>query len=151
GVVCQTAQPSKDGAELVGVHDLVMETNELHDFAGRGHGDLIGILWWYLGQWTAGGGSTLPPTLEGFPPFLHFSAAFGCHRAPSSPRLVLVSACPACPRHRLGRVCQGLQGRPKTRQRPSSCLEETLGRAAKAKPPLLADRRRRIVYGRGIP
>src|SRR5215831_7207883 len=33
----------------------------------------------------------------------------------------------------------------------SSCRDDTLGRAAKAHPPLLADRRRRIVYGRGIP
>src|SRR5215510_13505549 len=32
-----------------------------------------------------------------------------------------------------------------------SCMEDTLGRAAKTRPPLLADRRRRIVYGRGIP
>src|SRR5262247_2193073 len=33
----------------------------------------------------------------------------------------------------------------------SSCRDDTRGRAAKAPPSLLADRRRRIVYGRGIP
>src|SRR5262249_28778755 len=33
----------------------------------------------------------------------------------------------------------------------SSCMEDTLGRAAQAYPPFLADRRKCIVYGRGIP
>src|SRR5438128_6532186 len=91
-----------------------MQANELHDFAGRGHGDLVGALWGYLGQWTACGGSSLPPTLEGFPPVPHFFAAFGCHRAPSSPNAGMIRL-DVLPRH------------------------------------LLADRRKCIVYGRGIP
>src|SRR4029450_2431044 len=128
-----------------------MQTNELHEFTGRGHGDLVSVLRGYLGQWAAGGGSSLPPTLEGFPPFLHFSAAFGCHSAhvlcntPSSvtcaSALVIVSrAQEGILGHRL-RLCLGT----------SSCMEDTLGCSAKAHPPLLADRRRRIVYCRGIP
>src|SRR6266702_421421 len=68
-----------------------MQTNELQDFAGCRHGDLVGTLGGYLGHKTACGGRALPPTLEGFPPVPHFFAAFGCHGAPSSPRLVLVS------------------------------------------------------------
>ena len=59
--------------------------------------------------------------------------------------------CPACPCHRLAKVGHGLHGRPRTRQSPSSCRDDTLGHAAKAHPPLLADTRRRIVYCRGIP
>ena len=66
---------------MLAILDLVMQTNELQDFAGRGHGDLVSVLWGYLGQWTACSGRSLPPTLEGFPPFLAFFAAFGCHGA----------------------------------------------------------------------
>src|SRR4030095_11988183 len=105
----------------------------------------------YLGEGPAGGGSALPPTLEGFPPVPHFFAAFGCHGAPSSPRLALVSEMSNVPTSSLREVYPGLHRRPRTHQSPSSCRDDTRGHAAKAQPPLLADTRRRIVYCRGIP
>src|SRR5215510_3411695 len=59
--------------------------------------------------------------------------------------------CLACPRHRLARVCHDLPGHPRTCQSPSSCRDDPRGGSVKAHPSLLADTRRRIVYGRGIP
>ena len=44
-------------------------------------GDLVGMLWWYLGQRTLFAGGSLLSTLESLLPFLNFSAAFGCHGA----------------------------------------------------------------------
>src|SRR5215831_1541603 len=67
-----------------------MQTNELHEFTGRGHGDLVGTLWGYLGQGTACSDSALPPTLKNFPPVPDFFAAFGCHRTPSSPNAGII-------------------------------------------------------------
>jgi hypothetical protein len=56
-----------------------MQTNRLHDFACRGHGEVVGMLRWYLGQRTlcAGGLLLATPRLEGFLPFFDFSATFG--------------------------------------------------------------------------
>jgi hypothetical protein len=58
-----------------------MQANRLHDLTGCGHGEVVSMLGWYLGQRTlcAGGLLVATPRLEGFLPFLDFSATFGCH------------------------------------------------------------------------
>src|SRR6266851_3574020 len=56
-----------------------MQANELQDFACHGHGDLVGTLWGYLGQWTACA-RLLPPPLEDLLPFLGFGALGFLHR-----------------------------------------------------------------------
>src|SRR2546428_14145019 len=63
-----------------------MQTNQLHDFAGRGHGDLGSTLWGYLRHRTLGAEVLLPPTLEGLLPFLGFVALGFLHRDPSPAR-----------------------------------------------------------------
>jgi hypothetical protein len=64
-----------------------MQANELHEFAGRGPGDLVGTLWGYLAHRTACGGVLLPPLLEGLLPFLGFVTLGFLHRVSSPERL----------------------------------------------------------------
>src|ERR1044072_5151207 len=87
GIIFQTAQRGEAGSQLFDVQDLIMQTNELHEFAGRGHGDVVGALWGYLGQGTACGGVLLPPLLEGLLPFLGFVTLGFLHRDSSPERL----------------------------------------------------------------
>src|SRR5215813_6487001 len=63
-----------------------MQTNELHEFAGCRHGDLVGTLRGYLGHRTACAGLLLPP-LEGLLPFLGFVPLGFLHHATSPTRL----------------------------------------------------------------
>src|SRR5712691_7868059 len=63
-----------------------MPANQLQDFAGRGHGDLVGTLGGYLRQWTACT-RLLPPSLEGLLPFLGFVPLGFLHRDTSPERL----------------------------------------------------------------
>src|SRR5215831_20015277 len=64
-----------------------MQTDQLQEFAGCRHGDLVGTLWGYLGHRTACAGMLLPPLLEGLLPFLGFVTLGFLHRDPSPERL----------------------------------------------------------------
>jgi hypothetical protein len=63
-----------------------MQANELQEFAGRGHGDLISTLRGYLGHRTAYARVLLLPPLEGLLPFLGFVPLGFLHRATSPAR-----------------------------------------------------------------
>src|SRR5215831_17978564 len=64
-----------------------MQAYQLQEFAGRGHGNLVGALWGYLGQRTWSTEVLLPPTLKGLLPFLGFVTLGFLHRDPSPARL----------------------------------------------------------------
>ena len=78
---------AKRARSCVDILYFVMQANELQDFAGRGHGDLVGTLGGYLSHRTACAAVLLPPPLEGLLPFLGFITLGFLHRDTSPERL----------------------------------------------------------------
>src|SRR5215467_6154157 len=119
-----------------------MQANEMQDFAGHSDSDVVGTLGGSLGHRTTCGGVLLPP-LEGLLPFLGFVPLGFLHRDSSPARLHRPGDTSGEHVATLSRTRRVYLHGLRSSMGISSCRDDTLERAAKALPPLLADRRKR--------